>query len=254
MPKINVYLSDDLAEAVKEAGLPVSPICQQALETAVRRVNEIRETANLDLTVDDPTARLNRFTDKARTALKLGIDRARNDRVALVGTEHVLAGILDEGTNLAVQVLRSLEIEPDEIREALDARWPAPDVEDGGDTKAGSHLDEAAKAALKATLNEAISLAHNYIGCEHMLLGLAADQDSVAGQILRSFGADQRAVRRATLAALGGYVYAKAQAPGAAALANPAELLQKALAPFSKRLDQLESRMNQLAGEHEKGE
>jgi ATP-dependent Clp protease ATP-binding subunit ClpC len=253
VPKINVYLPDDLAEAVKEAGLPVSPICQQALETAVRRVNEIRETANLDLTVDDPTARLNRFTDKARTALKLGIERARNDRVTLVGTEHVLAGILDEGTNLAVQVLRSLEIEPDDIREALDARWPAPDNDDT--TKAGSHLDEAAKTALKATLNEAISLAHNYIGCEHVLLGLVADQDSVAGQILRSFGADQRAVRRATLAALGGYVYAKAQAPGAAAsLTNPAELLQKALAPFSKRLDQLESRMNQLAGEQEKGE
>jgi ATP-dependent Clp protease ATP-binding subunit ClpA len=236
---------------VKEAGLPVSPICQQALEVAVRRVTEIRETAKLDLTVDDPTARLTRFTAKARTAVRLAISRAREDRVTLVGSEHLLAGILDEGSNLAVQVLRSLEIEPDDVREALDARWPAADIPEDGDTStAGRHLDPSAAAALKGALNEAISLAHNYVGCEHLLLGLIADEDSAAGQVLRSFGADHRAVRRATLAALGGFVYAKSQG-GDPAQQNPADLLRQALAPFSKRLDQLESRMARLTGEQQ---
>jgi ATP-dependent Clp protease ATP-binding subunit ClpA len=252
VPKINVYLPDDLAEAVKEAGLPVSPICQQALEVAVRRVTEIRETAKLDLTVDDPTARLTRFTAKARTAVDLAIARARQGRVTYVGTEHLLAGILEEGSNLAVQVLRSLEIEPDDVREALDARWPEPDVAEGDETAvAGRHWDPPAAEALKATLNEAIALAHNYIGCEHLLLGLVVDPESTAGQVLHSFGADHRSMRRAMLAALGGFVYAKSQGQGQP---NPALLLQQALTPFSQRLEKLEKRMAELAGEPNDGE
>jgi ATP-dependent Clp protease ATP-binding subunit ClpA len=232
----------------------VSPICQQALEVAVRRVTELRETAKLDLTVDDPTARLTRFTAKARTAVGLAISRAREGRMTYVGTEHLLAGILDEGSNLAVQVLRSLEIEPDDVREALDARWPEPDVPEGDDTAtAGRHWDQPAGAALKATLNEAIALAHNYIGCEHVLLGLVVDADSTAGQVLHTFGADHRSVRRATLAALGGFVYAKSQNQDKGQ-PNPALLLQQALAPFSQRLDKLEKRMAELSGEPATGE
>jgi ATP-dependent Clp protease ATP-binding subunit ClpC len=245
MPKINVYLSDELAEAVKAAGLPVSPICQRALEIAVRRVTSIRETARLDLDVDDPTAKLAQFTAKSRTAVTLGIGRAKEARVAHVGTEHLLAGILDEGTNLAIQVLRALDIEPDDVREALDARWPVPDVPEDG-TGAGKQLTGSASAALEAAFNEAISLGHNYIGCEHLLLGILAEPDGGASAVLRSLGGDQRLARRATSATLSGYVYAKTQAQGQP---NPAELLQQALAPFGRRLDALEARMAQIAGE-----
>src|SRR6202035_2631455 len=116
---------------------PVSPICQHALETAVRRVAGPMEPARLDLTGDDPTARLKHFTDKARAAVSFAIQRARDSGVAMITTEHLLAGILDEGANMALQVLRSLEIEPDDLREELAAR-PTPT---GDSETAGRQLD-----------------------------------------------------------------------------------------------------------------
>src|SRR5262245_35578753 len=122
MPKINVYLPDDLAEAVRESGVPVSQICQQALEAAVRKVNAIKESANIDLTEDDPIARLERFTEKSRTAMRSALRLAQESDQTVVGTRHLLTGILDEGTNLAIQVLRSMELEPDDLLEDLAAR------------------------------------------------------------------------------------------------------------------------------------
>src|SRR5689334_9408393 len=114
MPKINVYLPDDLAEAVKEAGVPVSPVCQRALEGAVRRVAAVRQAAQLDLGQGDPTATLTHFTARARTAVRLAIEQAREAGAPEVGTEQLLAGLLAEGGNLALGILRSLEIEPEE--------------------------------------------------------------------------------------------------------------------------------------------
>ncbi|MFC7649606.1 Clp protease N-terminal domain-containing protein [Streptosporangium lutulentum] len=99
MPKINVYLPDELAEAVKTAGVPVSAICQRALEQAVRRVTAIRETALSapDLDLDDLTARFPHFTPRARTVIKLSVEQARALGAAEVGTEHLLGGLLAEG-------------------------------------------------------------------------------------------------------------------------------------------------------------
>jgi len=236
MPKVNVYLPDDLAAAVKDLGLPVSPICQHALEIAVRRVSGLMETAKLDLTGDDPTARLKNFTDKARAAVSFAIQRARDSGVAMITTEHLLAGILDEGGNLALQVLRSLEIEPDDLREELAAR-PAPTAESDN---AGRQLDTSAAAALKAALHEAITFGHNYIGCEHLLLGLINEPDGTAGEILRSHGAEPRLARRAVAAILSGYVYAKSQTAGDQ---SGATVLQDALAKIGERLDRLEARV-----------
>ncbi|HEX4703332.1 MAG TPA: Clp protease N-terminal domain-containing protein [Pseudonocardiaceae bacterium] len=240
MPKINVYLPDDLAEAVKEAGLPVSPICQRALEAAVRRVAGIRETARLDLTLDDPTAKLANFTVKARTAVSLAIKAARDGGVALIGTEHLLAGLLDEGGNLALQVLRSLEIEPDDLREDLAARASA----DGEVEReiAGRQLDTTGAEALRTALTEAINFGHNYIGCEHLLLGLINEPDGAAGEILRSRGAELRLARRAVAATLSGYVYAKTQTGGDQ---SGAEALRKSLSRIQARMDRLEE---QVAG------
>jgi ATP-dependent Clp protease ATP-binding subunit ClpA len=246
MPKINVYLSDELAEAVKDAGLPVSPICQRALEVAVRKVAAIQETAKQDLlqlTEDDPAGRLERFTAKARTAVANGIRTAREDGLAAVGTEHLLLGIIDEGTNLAVQVLRSLEIEPDDIREDLVARQATGDTPANGAPK----LDETAVTAMKAALAEAITLGHNYIGCEHLLLGLVAEPDGVAGQLLRSRGIDARAARRAVSATLSGFVYGQNRAQGTQS--GAADQLREVLARFGQRLDRLEEGMARLTGE-----
>ena len=236
MPKINVYLPDELAEAVKELGLPVSPICQQALEATVRKLQSIETTAKLDLTVDDPTAKLSNFTAKARTAVLSAIQRARDTGVPVITTEHLLTGLLDEGTNLALEVLRSLEIEPDDLREDLAAR-PAP-ATISGDEIAGRQLDQSTTGALKAAFRVAVSFAHNYIGCEHLLLGLIDEETGGAGQILRARGAEPKAARRALAATISGFAYARNRAAS-----DGEQALRTALARIGERLDRLEQRV-----------
>src|SRR3954452_20250865 len=107
MPKINVYLPDELATAVKEAQVPVSAICQAALERAGREVPSARGS---DEAPDDRVrSRLfGRFTPRARAAVTLAEEAARAVPHNYVGTEHVLLGVIDEGSNLALKVLRSL--------------------------------------------------------------------------------------------------------------------------------------------------
>ena len=97
MPKINVYLPDDLAESVKETGLPVSAICQRALEQSVKRVSAIRAAVIGDLNDDDPTAGLTSFTQRAKDVIKLGITggpgaRCRGDRHARPAARHAQRG------------------------------------------------------------------------------------------------------------------------------------------------------------------
>src|SRR4051794_32714388 len=103
MPKINVYLPDELAEAVRDSGVPVSAICQRALETSVRRVTAIRAATIGELAGEDPTTKLPHFTERARKTVKLAIETAREDGSAQVGTEHLLRGIINEGNNMALR-------------------------------------------------------------------------------------------------------------------------------------------------------
>ncbi|WP_436762052.1 Clp protease N-terminal domain-containing protein [Streptosporangium sp. V21-05] len=251
MPKINVYLPDELAEAVKKAGVPVSAVCQRALEQAVRRVTAIRETALDTSDLDDLTARLTQFTPRAREVVKLAVDQARALGTAEVGTEHLLGGILAEGRNLALHVLGALEIDPEEIRRRLDRLsldTPAP-------AAAGAELafGAPAAAALEMTVTEATSLGHNYIGCEHLLLGLVAEPDGAGGRILRELGAEHRLTRHAVSAALAGYVHLRAQTqattppppqvlPADAANALSAAVREE-LRPVLLRLERLEERL-----------
>jgi ATP-dependent Clp protease ATP-binding subunit ClpA len=228
MPKINVYLPDELADAVKDLSIPVSAVCQQALQQAVRRVSAIRETASLDLDLGEALDRLTQFTARARTAIQLGVDRARAEGADRIRTEHVLAGIVEEGNNLGLRVLRSLEIEPAEIKRQL-AALPVP--EHSGEAR---QVDEATAHALELTATEALALGHNYIGCEHLVLGLVAEPDGAAGQLLRSLGAEPRLARRAVAAALSGYVHAQSKAP------------QPDLQQIIERLDRMEERLNRL--------
>lgn len=209
MPKINVYLPDDLAEAVKEAGVPVSAVCQRALEQAVRRITAIRQTALTDLDLDQPTGSLAYLTARARAVLGLAVERARADGAPVVGTGHLLGGLLAEGTNLALHVLRAIEVEPRTAERHL-ARQPVAEGDAPADGD-GPRLSVPAAAALEFAVTEATSLGHNYIGCEHLLLGLAAEPDGTAGQVLRALGAEPRPVRRAVVAALAGYVHLRAQ-------------------------------------------
>jgi ATP-dependent Clp protease ATP-binding subunit ClpA len=223
MPKINVYLPDELADAVRELSIPLSAVCQQALQQAVRRVSAIRETASLDLDLGEALDRLTQFTARARTAIRLGVNRAGTGQVR---TEHLLGGIVEEGDNLGLRVLRSLEIEPAEITRQL-AALPVPE------RSGARRIDETAARALELTATEALALGHNYIGCEHLVLGLVTEPDGAAGRLLRSLGAEPRLARRAVAAALSGYVHAQAKAP------------QPDLQQIVERLDRLEQRINQ---------
>ena len=227
MPKINVYLPDDLAEAVKEAGIPVSAVCQRALEQAVRRVTAIRETVLGDLSAE-PTGAMAHFTARTRTVLK----QAADQDAPRIGTDNLLSAMLTEGTNLSLHVLRAMEIEPDRVLSDLSQRPP----EEHLDTDKGPFNGPAANA-LELAVTEAISLGHNYIGCEHLLLGLSAEPDGVAGQVLRSLGADPKLVRRAVTAALAGYVHLRAETqPVAAALRTELE-------PLTQRITRLEEHL-----------
>jgi ATP-dependent Clp protease ATP-binding subunit ClpC len=228
MPKINVYLPDDLAESVKETGLPVSAICQRALEQSVKRVAAIRSVR--DLTGTDPTAALTSFTQRAKDVLKLAITAAATRGAPEVGTRDVLHGILQEGSNLAVHILGTVEIDTLALVREL--------TEDPADAPAEvTRMGVTAANALELTVMEALTLGHNYVGCEHLLLGLLAEPDGTAGQLLRGRGAEPRQVRQVVTAALAGYVHQANQAGGSVALAA---VVGKAMEPVVQRLERLE--------------
>jgi ATP-dependent Clp protease ATP-binding subunit ClpA len=275
VPKINVYLPDDLADAVKEMGVPVSAICQRALEASVRRVTAIRQATLGQVPLDDPAGRLAHFTAKARAAVGLAVRSARASGSDTVGTEHLLTGLLADDTNLAVVVLTSMEIEPAAIRQALAAAGvsaaaaeataasaapaPAPAPAPVGASGGALRFSGPAANALELAVTEAISLGHNYVGCEHLLLGLATETEGAGGAALRDLGADSRPVRRAITAALAGYtaisaskqarVQAASQAnqpgqPGAGQMLTMLrEAVRRELQPFAERLERLEERL-----------
>ncbi|HZP51120.1 MAG TPA: Clp protease N-terminal domain-containing protein [Actinocrinis sp.] len=264
VPKINVYVPDELAEAVKEAGIPVSAVCQRALETAVRRVTAIRQAVLSPTSGLGTSDRLTHFTERARTVVKMAAQEARDQSASEVGTEHLLHAIVAEGGNMALHVLSALEIEPDQITRELEQRRGAaqsqhatePTDKDAGrepaaaadadDLRIGAH----AAAALELAVTEATSFGHNYVGCEHLLLGLIAEPDGTAGQILRGLGAELRLTRRAVGAAVAGYyIHAQqSQAASAPTVTDPmsklSTLIDQQLKPVVQRLERIENNLN----------
>jgi ATP-dependent Clp protease ATP-binding subunit ClpC len=236
MPKINVYLPDDLADAVRDTGVPVSAICQRALEQAVRRITAIRRTVLGTLDDDDLGTLLPSFTGRARAVLAL----ARDADGPSVTTGDLLNGIVIEGSNLAVQVLRSMDIDPRRVT-VTGATEPGGGEPGGGDG-AGRRFSTAAATALELAAAEATGLGHNYVGCEHLVIALAAEPDGAAGRALRAAGADAKALRRAVSAALAGYTHLRAQTAPAQTPAWAAAVRQE-LAPLVRRIEALEARL-----------
>jgi ATP-dependent Clp protease ATP-binding subunit ClpA len=232
MPKINVYLPDELAEAVKTTGVPVSVICQRALEQAVRRVTAVRQTALDELTPENLDERFPSFTARARLVLSLAIQRAEAESAAGVGTTHLLAGMIGEGHGLALQALQAIDIEPAHLQREL-AR------QERGETNATSarHFTASATSALELAVTESTSMGHNYIGTEHLLLGLVNEPDGVAGEVLRNLGAEVRLTRRAVSAALGGYHHLHKST------ATAQDTLTEALRPLIERIERLERQL-----------
>jgi ATP-dependent Clp protease ATP-binding subunit ClpA len=228
MPKINVYLPDDLADSVKEIGLPVSAICQRALEQSVKRVTAIRAVG--DLVGTDPTTALTSFTQRAREAIKFAISAAQDRGAVEVGTRDLLAGMLTEGANLGLHVLRAIDVDPAQVLRELRER---PSESNGENA---SRMSVTAANALELTVVEALALGHNYVGCEHLLLGLVTEPDGAAGEVLRGLDAEPRHVRQVVTATLAGYRQATQGGDVITAALN------KALEPVLRRLDRLEDK------------
>ena len=231
MPKINVYLPDDLARGARGA-VPVSAICQSALERAVREVEALRGSDQAE--ADPSHGPFMRFTPRARQAIALAEAEARRHQHSYVGTEHMLLGMLAEGGNLAIKVLVALDVEPDDLRRELTGSL-APPSPDSGDQ---SPFTPLARRALEETSKAAFGLGHNYIGCEHLLLGVLATESGLGSQVLRRMGVELKEARRAVVAALSGFVHGGSQA----ALPQPPEPPPTAatLDEILRRLDALE--------------
>lgn len=237
MPKINVYLPDNLADAVKDTGVPVSAVCQRALEQSVRRITAIRAVAQSDLATEELGTRLPHFTARARTVLALAAERARADAASGIQTRHLLHGVLAEGGNLALQVLRAMEVEPAQVERDLTRQ---PSTEPGPDGTA--RLTGPAASALELAVAESIALGHDYVGSEHLLVGLATEPDGAAGQLLRSVGVEPRQARRAVVAALAGYSYVHTQPAPGLTPAEVATMVRQELRPLIERIERLEER------------
>jgi ATP-dependent Clp protease ATP-binding subunit ClpC len=149
-----------------------------------------------------------------------------------VDTEHLLLGVIDEGGNLALRVLDSLDIEVADLRAELVASMGAgaPAGRDEGTRP----FTPGATRVLEATVAEAARLFHNYVGCEHLLLGLLATEEATASQVLRRMGLELRTTRRAVATALAGVVHA--QGGGAPPRADD-------LGEIRRRLDAIERRL-----------
>jgi ATP-dependent Clp protease ATP-binding subunit ClpA len=235
MPKINVYLPDDLAEAVKDAGVPVSAVCQRALEQAVRRVTSIRS----GLTAAPSAVN---FTRRAVSVVKSAQASAGAEGLAEAGTEHLLRALVVDG-RMAINVLTALEITPHQILAALDERAPSSDVRP---VPTEPVMSGQLVTAIEFAANESSGLGNHYVGSEHLLLGLIGEPEGTAGSVLRSLGADLRVTRRMVAAALAGWGAGFSAHDERAAQPPPVPAGQLSLAiraelePLLARLDRLE--------------
>jgi hypothetical protein len=143
-----------------------------------------------------------RFTDRARRVLVLAQEEARLLNHGFIGTEHILLGLIHEGDGLAAKALESLGVSLDGARERVEETiGPAsPQL-----ATSSPPFTPRAKKVLELSLREALQLGHNYIGTEHMLLGLIREGEGVAAQVLVSLGCDLQRAREVVISLLSGY-------------------------------------------------
>ena len=142
-----------------------------------------------------------RFTDRARRVVVLAQEEARNLRHNYVGTEHMLLALIREGQGLAAKALESMGIGLPGVRQKVE------ETIGQGEGSPSAHIPftPQTKKALELSLRESVALGHDYIGTEHILLGLIREGDGVAAQVLASLGADLNRVREQVIELLQGY-------------------------------------------------
>jgi ATP-dependent Clp protease ATP-binding subunit ClpC len=142
-----------------------------------------------------------RFTDRARRVVVLAQEEARMLNHNYIGTEHILLGLIHEGEGVAAKALESMNISLQAVRDQVQ------EIIGKGQTAPAGHIPftPRAKKVLELSLREALQLGHNYIGTEHILLGLIREGEGVAAQVLQKLGADLNRVRQQVIQLLSGY-------------------------------------------------
>ncbi len=182
-----------------------------------------------------------RFTDRARRVVVLAQEEARLLNHNYIGTEHILLGLIHEGEGVAARALESLGINLDGVRHEV------VEIIGQGQQAPSGHIPftPRAKKVLELSLREALQLGHNYIGTEHILLGLIREGEGVAAQVLQKLGADLPKVRQTVIQLLSGVQGSEEQAAGASAGSGSRESSSSG----SAVLDQFGRNYTQLARE-----
>src|ERR1700743_3012689 len=178
-----------------------------------------------------------RFTDRARRVVVLAQEEARMLNHNYIGTEHILLGLIHEGEGVAAKSLESLGISLEGVRSQVE------EIIGQGQQAPSGHIPftPCAKKVLELSLREALQLGHNYIGTEHILLGLIREGEGVAAQVLVKPGADLNPVRQQVIQLLSGY---QGKEPAAAGTATG-----EAAPPTSLVLDQFGRNLTQAPRE-----
>jgi len=189
----------------------------------------------------------NRFTERARKVVILAKEEARRFNHDYIGTEHILLGLIREGEGVAATVLQKLGLSLENIRLEIEKLvQPGPATQIIGDIP----FTPRAKKALELAAEEARSLGHNYIGTEHLLLGLIREGEGIASQVLLNLGLDLNSVRNEVMELLGsalpgfsqGSPQAKTKTPALDAFGRDLTVLAKEgkLDPVINRLQEIE--------------
>ncbi|MGH3453351.1 MAG: Clp protease N-terminal domain-containing protein, partial [Nocardioidaceae bacterium] len=173
-----------------------------------------------------------RFTDRARRVVVLAQEEARMLSHNYIGTEHILLGLIHEGEGVAAKALESLGISLEAVRAQVE------EIIGQGQQAPSGHIPftPRAKKVLELSLREALQLGHNYIGTEHILLGLIREGEGVAAQVLVKLGADLNRVRQQVIQLLSGYQGKEAAPAGGPAESGPSSSL--VLDQFGQNLTQ----------------
>ena len=158
-----------------------------------------------------------RFTDRARRVVVLAQEEARMLNHNYIGTEHILLGLIHEGEGVAAKALESLGISLDAVRAQVQ------EIIGEGQQAPSGHIPftPRAKKVLELSLREALQLGHNYIGTEHILLGLIREGEGGAAQVLNKLGADLNRVRQQVIQLVSGYQGKEPVASGGPAEGQP---------------------------------
>jgi ATP-dependent Clp protease ATP-binding subunit ClpC len=162
-----------------------------------------------------------RFTDRARRVVVLAQEEARMLNHNYIGTEHILLGLIHEGEGVAAKSLEALNVSLESVRQQVE------EIIGQGQQAPSGHIPftPRAKKVLELSLREALQLGHNYIGTEHILLGLIREGEGVAAQVLVKLGADLNRVRQQVIQLLSGYTGKEPMTAGAPSEGTPSTSL-----------------------------